>query len=96
MDRLRAGQPDTVIKTILTLREDIPSHPCLKTLGSLLVAGGSTTKEMAQSAASYLRVVARDRTKRDQVWLTHLDLFVITVEFKLLRSFFRFTKSVES
>ncbi|GFN76144.1 protein fam65c [Plakobranchus ocellatus] len=73
MDRLRAGQPDTVIKTILTLREDIPSPPCLKTLSSLLVAGGSTTREMAQSAASYLRVVARDRAKRDQVMVVLVE-----------------------
>ncbi|XP_059161938.1 rho family-interacting cell polarization regulator 2-like isoform X2 [Physella acuta] len=63
MDRLNSGTADTVIKAILTLREELPPPTCLKMLSKLLASG---SKETQQSAASYLRIINREKSKRDK------------------------------
>ncbi|CAL1527664.1 unnamed protein product, partial [Lymnaea stagnalis] len=63
MDRLSSGSVDTVIKAILTLREELPGPACLKGMCKIL-AGGN--RETQQSANSYLRIIHRDKTKRDK------------------------------
>ena len=63
MDRLSSVSTDIVLKAILTLREEVPAPPCLKLLGKLLLSGN---KEMQSSAASYLKIINRDRKTRDE------------------------------
>uniref|UniRef100_A0A2C9L8V1 FAM65 N-terminal domain-containing protein n=1 Tax=Biomphalaria glabrata TaxID=6526 RepID=A0A2C9L8V1_BIOGL len=64
LDRLSSGSTDTVLKAILTLREDLPVPTGLKMMAKLLTSGN---RETQQSAASYLKIINRDKTKRDKV-----------------------------
>ncbi|XP_050408049.1 rho family-interacting cell polarization regulator 2 isoform X2 [Patella vulgata] len=70
-DRLCSGNPDIVIKSILTQREELPSPLCLKVIGSLLCGG--VNKEIQQSAASYLKLVSKNKQTRDKAMIVFVE-----------------------
>ena len=62
--RLKSGDADIVIKTILSFRKSLPSTECLKVLALLLVTDDS---ELRETADSYLRNLAANRIQRNKV-----------------------------
>nr|KAI8725795.1 protein FAM65B-like isoform X5 [Biomphalaria glabrata] len=63
LDRLSSGSTDTVLKAILTLREDLPVPTGLKMMAKLLTSGN---RETQQSAASYLKIIIQRQNKEGQ------------------------------
>jgi len=50
VERLLSSNPDVVIKAILTLRDTLPTTPCLKVIGMLLC---TPNKEVEQCTSEY-------------------------------------------
>ncbi|XP_069133439.1 rho family-interacting cell polarization regulator 2-like isoform X1 [Argopecten irradians] len=73
IEQLCSTNPDAVIKTILSLRDDLPSSPCLKVMGALLV---SKSQEIQKCLASYLNLInmkSDERTKAIVVFVEGLE-----------------------
>ena len=51
IEKFTSGNPDVIIKAILMLRDTLPSPPCLKVLGILLI---SPDKEVEQCTSKLL------------------------------------------
>ena len=50
IEKLTSGNPDSVIKAILMLRDTLPTSPCIKVLGMLLI---SADKEVEQCTSKF-------------------------------------------
>ncbi|KAH9488901.1 hypothetical protein Btru_058632 [Bulinus truncatus] len=70
LDRLNSGSTDTVIKAILTLREDLPAPTGIKMLCKLLTSG---SRETQQSATSYFKIINREKAKRDKAMIVMVE-----------------------
>ncbi|KAL3842257.1 hypothetical protein ACJMK2_020290 [Sinanodonta woodiana] len=70
MDRLTSGIPDSVIKTILTLRDQLPSAPCLKIIGTLLIG---RDKDVEQCAISYLNLIQKKKENREKALIVFVE-----------------------
>ncbi|KAL4224801.1 Family with sequence similarity 65 member [Mactra antiquata] len=70
VEKLTSGNPDIVIKAILTLRDNLPSSPCLKVIGMLLV---TMDTEVEQCTISYLNLIQRKKENRDKALVTFVE-----------------------
>jgi len=53
VEQLTSGNPDVVIKAILTLRDTIPSSPCLKVIAMLLVTMNTQVEQCISEYTLY-------------------------------------------
>ncbi|XP_052800054.1 rho family-interacting cell polarization regulator 2-like isoform X3 [Mya arenaria] len=70
VEKLTSGNPDIVIKAILTLRDSLPSSPCLKVIAMLLV---TMDTEVEQCIISYLNLIQKKKEGRDKAMVTYVE-----------------------
>ncbi|XP_053384673.1 rho family-interacting cell polarization regulator 2-like isoform X2 [Mercenaria mercenaria] len=70
VEKLTSGNPDIVIKAILTLRDTLPSSPCLKVIGMLLV---TMDREVEQCTLSYLNLIQKKKDDREKALITFVE-----------------------
>lgn len=70
IEKLTSGNPDSVIKAILMLRDTLPTSPCIKVLGMLLI---SADKEVEQCTISYLNLIQKKKENRDKAMIVYVE-----------------------
>ncbi|KAH3887635.1 hypothetical protein DPMN_011653 [Dreissena polymorpha] len=70
VEKLTTNNPDIVIKAILTLRDAMPSPPCLKVIAMLLV---TIDTEVEQCIISYLNLIQKRKENRDKALVTFVE-----------------------
>lgn len=70
VERLTSGYTDTITKAIQSLRDAVPSSPCLKVIGMLL---NTMDTQVKQCVVSYMNLLQRNQGNRDRAMVVYVE-----------------------
>lgn len=70
IERLCSGKSESIIKCVMSLKDTLPTSPCLKVMGALLVSGSNDVAKMIES---FLETMAKKKELRDKALLVFVE-----------------------